>query len=430
MNNKIANIAKRLPALILILSVISIFILYFPALYSPFFNDDINLLHDGRDFNLSVFNPFQSQGLYRPLWKLYFAAMYRVFGLNPLPYHLANIVLHVINCLLLYLVVKPLAKSSVRASLVALLFAISSKITNGVHWISSSNALLATAFSFVAILMFLKYLNSRDYKWLVISCLTSILALLTRETSIILIGLIWLADTYGYRKGDKIRDIFTIKNRWKPYLPLIIIFGVYFAVYLLKIMAHPLAPESQYTFNAFMLFKFYEFTGNVFFNSTLWHSGVLLIAVAVYTILSKDREWKFGILWFSFAILPYIPQQWLGTAERYNYLAVPGFCVFFFALFCGLYQYFKKLRWLWANGIVLLLVAVYLGGAVVSVMRDIDTFDLESRNFFNELVAIETKVGKIKDGGSYRVKSDIHAPYIEQYIELKRGLNDIHIDIY
>src|SRR5215470_15832735 len=72
---------------------------YFPALISSFHSDDFVLLSEAQagDFNLSIFKLAPNWWFYRPLGKLAWMIMYRLWGYNAAPYHLASLGLHAIT---------------------------------------------------------------------------------------------------------------------------------------------------------------------------------------------------------------------------------------------------------------------------------------------------------------------------------------------
>lgn len=418
---------RYLPSIVVCLSLAVVPILYLPILDDPFYNDDINLLHTGRGFTHELLNPFFRPGFYRPVWEFYFFASYSLFGLNPLFYHLLSVALHIICSFLGYLLALRIMKTPLRASFVCLLFAISSKVTNAVHWISAVSSLLVGIFAISAILLFLHYLTHRQMHTLVLSCAVFALALLTKEEAITIIPLLWISEIFCHRKSESLKDLFVVKGRWKPYVPFLIIALAYTIIYFIRILEHPLVSGEHYAINAFTLFKFYEFAGEVFFNSTLWHAAILLSLIAIYTLVRGNREWKLGVFWFSIAILPFIPMQWTGVAERYNYIPVFGFCVFFFAMFGGFFDFLKNRRRRWIAILPVILVTAYLVGAIVSVRRDISDFGNDCTFFFNELEEIESSVAEIEEEDQITVNTEIHTPYVEQYIELRRGLRNIEV---
>ena len=92
---------------------------------------------------------------YRPLNRATYLLDYWLFGMNPLPFHAVNIVIHLLNVFLLYLVCCKVATDRVSAFIAALIFAVHPINTESVNFISARNNLLSLFFSLGAFLTFI-----------------------------------------------------------------------------------------------------------------------------------------------------------------------------------------------------------------------------------------------------------------------------------
>lgn len=109
MKNIIANIfnpitTKKAISIIVVLG----FIVFGNALFNGFVWDDSIFLNNPERFSTGILNFFtenlaRSVGYYRPIYLLYFALLYKVFGSQAFFYHFFQIVLHIINAIILYL---------------------------------------------------------------------------------------------------------------------------------------------------------------------------------------------------------------------------------------------------------------------------------------------------------------------------------------
>jgi len=84
---------------VLILFLIISFILYFPVLNKGFVSDDFTVLY--RLINSRDFTP---PGFFRPGADLSLYSTYILSGLNPVAYNVTNLVIHVLNAWLVYMV--------------------------------------------------------------------------------------------------------------------------------------------------------------------------------------------------------------------------------------------------------------------------------------------------------------------------------------
>lgn len=208
----------RILLTILLLSLI----FYFPSLKYGFAQDDFIHLSASRVHNitevLNFFNPyarFPDIFFYRPLaTQFLFYTNSTIFGLNPLPFHIEGLILHIINTLLFYLLVKNLLKSPRIALLSSLLYGISSIHFLSLYYISSFQQISRTFFIFLSVLLFIKYLDSQKIKYILLSIITYLGALLSKETSLILPAV--LTTILIYKK----ENLKSLKN-WRIFLPII-----------------------------------------------------------------------------------------------------------------------------------------------------------------------------------------------------------------
>src|SRR6266699_1820421 len=85
------------------------FIVFGNALFNGFVWDDTIFLINPERFSTNILHFFTSNlarsvGYYRPIYLLYFALLYKVFGSQAFFYHFLQIVLHIINAIILYLI--------------------------------------------------------------------------------------------------------------------------------------------------------------------------------------------------------------------------------------------------------------------------------------------------------------------------------------
>jgi len=103
----------RTSAIVLALVAV-VFAVFFRTLESGFlrWDDDINVFENPRVQGLTaenlrwMFTDFEQAIRYKPLSWLAWALVHEVFGLNPFGYHLANVLLHCVNTVLVFLLIR------------------------------------------------------------------------------------------------------------------------------------------------------------------------------------------------------------------------------------------------------------------------------------------------------------------------------------
>jgi len=102
---------------VLIFALVAVVLtVFFRTLESGFlrWDDDINVFENPRVHGLSaenlrwMFTDFEQAIRYKPLAWLAWALVHEVFGLNPFGYHLANLLLHCANTVLVFLLIRRL----------------------------------------------------------------------------------------------------------------------------------------------------------------------------------------------------------------------------------------------------------------------------------------------------------------------------------
>jgi Tfp pilus assembly protein PilF len=184
-------------------------LLYAPALNHQFTNWDddrqITANPDLRDLSWQgikkIFStPYVS--LYQPLTSLFWAVEYRVFGLNPRVFHAINILLHLANILLVYVLARSLARNAGVALVMAALFAVHPLQVEVVAWASSLSILLFSVFCLGAMIAYVAYARSGRARYLVAALVLFIPALLAKTTAATLPLTLIVIDLYlGRRIG-------------------------------------------------------------------------------------------------------------------------------------------------------------------------------------------------------------------------------------
>jgi len=157
---------------------------------------------------------------YRPLVSTSYAIDYSIWGLNSYGFHLTNIIIHIISCLLLFKIFTALfwryKYRNLFSLFATLIFAVHPIHTEAVTWISGRTDSMVTMFFFGSFLCYieftkeqkylkekntLKSITDRNYLYLFLSLLFYACGLLTKEMIITMPVIVFLYD-FVYRKKD------------------------------------------------------------------------------------------------------------------------------------------------------------------------------------------------------------------------------------
>jgi protein O-mannosyl-transferase len=305
-------------------------------------------------------NNTHGYGFYRPLANTVYAVDYSFNKLNAGIYHLSSIIFHILAAFSICLLINLLLSNWPVALLTGILFLIHPAQTEAVAYISGLADPLAALFMALGLIFYIKYQSHRKRSLYCLALLTYLMALLSKETSLIFPALILL---YHY--------VFKKKFRIKEFLPVLLMVFLYlffrsaiakigfftqtipFWQVVIKRLPGFFAAIAGYTrilifpFNLHMeygnqLFKFYDYRAVVGLVIT---SGLICWG---WLARKKDPVFLFSILWFFITLLPsssIYPVNSFYMAEHWLYLPLAGFCLILARWLVNLYQTgkFKKL---------------------------------------------------------------------------------------
>jgi len=191
----------------LIFIALLVLISYFPALRSGYIWDDNalteNLVIRTNDGLLKIwFSPSEilQESHYWPLTYTTFWIEYRFWGLNPFGYHLVNVLIHILNAILLFLILRKLSVPV--AWLASAIFALHPVHIESVAWVIERKDVLSGMFYLLSFLMFIHFNENKKWGIYALSLLFFICAMLSKSITVSLPLALLL---YLYWKSDKIK---------------------------------------------------------------------------------------------------------------------------------------------------------------------------------------------------------------------------------
>ena len=187
---------RILPFLILfILPVIT----YCNTLNNDFVFDDMALIQGSKTLPSlqdasNIISVFTQKSGYRPIRTLSYAIDYHFSGVNPLSYHISNIVYHVITTLLVYLVTLSILSNRVTAFITALLFAVHPVHTDSVTYLAGRRDILCVLFYLMGFYFFLTYRKTGRLLLVPLSMAAYLLSLGSKEMGVTLPVLFFIYD--------------------------------------------------------------------------------------------------------------------------------------------------------------------------------------------------------------------------------------------
>jgi tetratricopeptide (TPR) repeat protein len=335
------------------------------------------------------------------------AISYSTSSLDPVGYHLVNVLLHLLNTLLVFQLAMQLfirlgsGRTQLLSSIAALLFGIHPLHVESVAWVSGRKDLLYTCFYLLSLLIYIRYLDKRAIKYYLLSLLFFLFSLMSKGMAVTLTFSVIALD-YFYK-----RDLFTKKVILEkiPFFILSLVFGI-ISIYvqqaqgateIIKFGVFDRAVFACYGFTQYLI-KFifpYKLCGyypypdlkaanipGAYYLSII--PALLSIVLFIYFLLIRpNRVIIFGILFFFINVmfvLQFFPVGSAVMADRYTYLS--SFGIFFLAAsgFGYLIQKFASARTL----LIIVFIIYSLSLSAISSLRCSVWHD--SYSFWNDVM--------------------------------------------
>lgn len=292
---------------------------------------------------------------YRPVKLIAYTIVYSIFGLQPWPFHLLNVCLHIANALLILFLINKIFKKELLGFFTALLWVVHPTHTEAITYISATQEPLCLFFGLVAFIFYINFRTKKKLSLLIFSLCCFALALLSKESIIILPVLFCAYELVSISE----------KTDWKQYkyiLPFFTLAGFYFFLRLtvLNFGGTLNLYEASNIYTQHISFRIYTFLASLlhyysfifapinlrlerqfpifvsFLNPQVFTSFCLLILfffIVYKSLKSQKRYFAFGILWFFISFIPmsgiiplnaFILEHWLYIPLIGFFLAISG----------------------------------------------------------------------------------------------------------
>ncbi len=350
-----------------ILVIITIIILttlsYFNTLNNSFVYDDNTYVVENKQIRsianismafISTYPPdAKEQGLYRPLVTVSYIVDYALWGLNPKGFHLANLILHILTSIIVYLLALEIIKTQWPSAVVGIVFALHPVHTEAVTWVVGRAEVMAGLFYFLAFLFYIKAGNSPSFKnrQFISSNIFYFLALLSKEIAVTLPILLFAYDYFFFHRQRSAEIIELLKKR---YLSFIILTFIYIIIRFAVLGA--IGPQKNLSFapdvglyerflTIIVVIGYYMRLLFLPFNLTVdyvfpkiaslslpvfIYGGILLVSIGITVLLYKrSKMLSFSIALFFITLLPVMNIIPIGEliAERFLYIPLISFAL-------------------------------------------------------------------------------------------------------
>jgi tetratricopeptide (TPR) repeat protein len=302
---------------------------------------------------------------WRPALLTVFSVEWHLWHGHVFGWHLVNTLFHIADAILLFYILKKLFKNNLLAFLTSLIFVIHPLQTEAVAYVNSLGDSLSVFFMFFGLNLFLNFKqlqepksNSSSYLW---SGVCYVLALMSKETAIIMPGLILLVDFFS--QDPQLHFKTRLKQVWQNIYPFFIIAGLYLILRATSLnfqnTFNLYNEQNIFTSNFFIrIFTFFKilviYLGLLLYPhnlhmersldvaKNLWGAPIFGLLITIFILCLIISQYKkrpiisFGLLWFLFGLAPtsniLVPINGL-LYEHWLYLPMIGFWLCLFSIF-------------------------------------------------------------------------------------------------
>lgn len=360
--------------------IILIFFLYHQNLRAFFVSDDFDWITASQNRSLVSFftTNFEGKiggGNYCPMVNFVYFFANKIDGLNPLFYHLFNILLHFGNAILVYYIAKHFFGKKI-AFFSSLFFSVYFNHAEAVAWIASIPHIGASFFYLLSLWLWIKYLHKKFILFIIASLLSFFCALLFKEIALTLPAVLFILYAIEKQRGNKKNEaeknnfFAKLQNIIKNNLNFLICLFFYFFILILYLIIryNITGVFFGYYGNKTLNFSLRFYTENwikffvSFFSTNIFrmklkifvsnHLKLIMAIIAIIFTLGGSWLKKYfkiyllGALLFlavSSIYIPLLMNPLNNEGERYLYLPSVVFCVFISFFLASLLKKYLKI---------------------------------------------------------------------------------------
>jgi len=265
----------------------------------------------------------------------------KLFGLNPKWHHLVNLLFHIVNTLLLFLVFKDMTGALWQSAYVAALFALHPLHVESVAWVAERKDVLSTMFWLLMMAAYLRYVRQHNLIWNTVTLLLFALGLMAKPMLVTLPFVLLLLDYWPLERLNR-QAIFEKIPFWG--LSAISSIITFFAqqkggaitgadMLALRIrFANAIVSYTRYVGKMIWPTKLavlypYQIDRLLFLKAVAAGLALLAVTMLIIRLSARHRYLAVGWFWYLGTLVPVIGLVQVGSqtfADRYTYIPLTG----------------------------------------------------------------------------------------------------------
>jgi protein O-mannosyl-transferase len=280
---------------------------------------------------------------WHPLTWLSHMMDYQLYGLKPLGHHVTNLIIHIANTLLLFLILKQMTAAMWKSAFVAAAFALHPVHVESVAWAAERKDVLSTFFWMLTILAYVHYVKKPNIKSYLFVILAFALGLMSKPMLVTLPFVLVLLDYWPLDRFENFKSSFYKLIHEK--IPLFAMSaGSCIITFIVQKRGGAVSDLTGWPWHARILNglgSYFNYIVKILYPTKLAvlypFEGTLSIQAALAAILGaslllyywgRGRRWLvIGLLWYLGTLVPVIGIVQIGEqmmADRYTYIPSIG----------------------------------------------------------------------------------------------------------
>ncbi len=268
-----------------------------------------------------------------------------LYGLNPGQHHLTNLIFHIVNSLLLFLIFRRMTGDLWQSGFVAALFALHPLHVESVAWISERKDVLSTFFLLLTIQSYVRYVEKPTPRRYLLSLFFFIPGLMSKAMLVTLPLVLLLLDYWPLKRLKPEKKIYSILLEKIPFFifsagsAIVTIFAQNSGGAIKTLKAYPFDVRIANAFVSYIAYIgkmicpfdlafFYPHPGTVMLWQTAGSCAALIVISLLIVRKAKSSPYLIvGWLWYLITLIPVIGLVQIGLqsmADRYSYIPLIG----------------------------------------------------------------------------------------------------------
>jgi tetratricopeptide (TPR) repeat protein len=314
-----------------------------------------------------------------------------LFGLDPAGHHAVNVILHIANTILLFVILNSMTNTLWQSAVIAALFALHPLHIESVAWIAERKDVLSTFLGLLTLFFYIKYVNKPDQKKYILVLIVFSLGLMAKPMLVTLPFVLLLIDYWPLkrfltRKRNKQKDNHISRQIFLEKLPMLVLV-VFSCIITFLVQKHGGAVQSlehisfpsriansSVSYVKYILKMFWPMRLAIYYpfpkmGIPFWQitGSILILGVTTFFIFYRRNRFPYlftGWFWYLGTLIPVIGIVQVGgqaIADRYTYIPLIG-------LFIAITWTVSQISIRWKNRKVLLkLLTTIIIGTLICI---------------------------------------------------------------